>query len=150
MIERRAFDYSNLEHWMVDADQTIRNAIRTLLQSVVELIRATGGGLHRVSAGGFDFCFPRLYLCLMLSLIPVQPLRHPCLDRPRLYKLLRPRVAPLQYLWDRHPIRSIRLIRCFGLRQRIERIRHFRFQLCLDFSRVLIGQCVAADVWRGY
>ena len=29
-IERRAFDYSDLEHWMAHLDQTVRQARRTL------------------------------------------------------------------------------------------------------------------------
>ncbi len=34
-IERRSFDYSDLDHWMAHADQAIRQAKRTL-QALIE------------------------------------------------------------------------------------------------------------------
>ncbi|HTW29819.1 MAG TPA: hypothetical protein VME92_22030 [Acetobacteraceae bacterium] len=40
-IERRAFDYSDLEHWMAHLDQTVRQARRTL-QTLVSPMQAPG------------------------------------------------------------------------------------------------------------
>jgi hypothetical protein len=47
------------------------------------------------------------------------------------------RLAPRQFLRDRHAIRRIRLVRRLGLRQQIG---HLGLQLRLDLARVLIGQ----------
>ena len=64
---------------------------------------------RHVEAGAEDnvrhYTSRALEFCLMLGLLPVEPLLRPCLDRRAgIGKLIQPHFAPLQFLRYRHPV----------------------------------------------
>src|SRR3954470_11701335 len=66
------------------------------------------------------------------------------MDRPRPDDLGQALLAPGQFVWDRHPVRHIRLIRRLRLGHQL---RNFSLQLGFDPARMLIRQrAVAAGV----
>src|SRR3954469_18750623 len=72
------------------------------------------------------------------------PLRPRLDDPPRPDDLGQAQLAPGQFVWDRHPVRHIRLIRRLRLGHQL---RNFSLQLGFDLARMLIRQrAVAAGV----
>jgi len=81
----------------------------------------------------------------MFSLVPLEAFLGPRLNRRLgLGQLRQPRLAPRQFLGDRHPVRHIGPIRRLSLGHEIGNLG---LQLPLDLTRMLIGQrAVAAGI----